>query len=195
MQEVTFDTAKTVLIPVELYAEGAGTVGAGTVGAGAEAGAVIEAGAVVEVAAGEDVLRFNGMAPEDGETVVASEAREGIVAVMAVPAEEWNRYADDFERGGAVAASPLLDVATGGPGRGRTVKIHLTRENVYLAVWDDGLRMAEALPDNSVDSILYFMQTVGGQFKLRKFEIRVSGVRAGLVADALRRYFKKVRVE
>ena len=72
--------------------------------------------------------------------------------------------------------------------------IFLTASNVYLAVWDDGLRMAEALPDNSLDSLLYYIQVLGRQYPLRKFDIEVGGERAGLVADTLRRYLKKVKV-
>lgn len=92
--------------------------------------------------------------------------------------------------------SPLLSVAADhGQGRqGREVNIYLTEENVYLVVWDGALRMAEVLPDGSVDSILYYMHVVGQRFRLRKFDITVSGLRARLVADALRRYNKKVRV-
>jgi hypothetical protein len=92
--------------------------------------------------------------------------------------------------------SPLLSIAAdGGQGRReRSVKIVLTDNNACLAVWDGGLRMAEVLPENSVDSLLYYMQTVGQRFRLRGFDINVSGPRAGLAAAALRRYYKKVRV-
>lgn len=190
--KISFDTAKTVLVPVELYEKGAE----------------------------KDYLRFNGMALTADEVAVASEPQGGIVAVMGVSAEEWSRYRDEYERGGVVVTSPLLAVATeggpgaehdrdggrggdrdGGCGRGwgrkrgrRAVDLLLTDENLYLAVRDGGLRMAEVLPDNSVDSILYYLQVVGRQFRLRKFDINVSGQKAGLVADALRHYYKKVRV-
>jgi hypothetical protein len=165
MQEVTFDTARTVLVPADLYEEGAG----------------------------KDYLRFNGMTLAADEVAVASSPHDGIVAVMAVRADEWDEHRDRCERGEVGVTSPLLRVATERV-RGRNVNIVLTDENVYMAVWDDGLKMAEAMPDNSVDSLLYYMQVVGRRFNLRKFEIRVRGPKAGLVADTLRHYYKKVRV-
>jgi hypothetical protein len=153
----TFDTAKAVLVPVELFEKGTE----------------------------EAYLRFNGMAPTTGETAVASEPVEGLVAVMAIKK-------DLKQRGGGVT-SPLLFVATRRGSR-REVNIHLTDKNFYFAVRDKNLRRAEALPDNSVDSILYYLQMAGRRFRLRRFDINVSGQRAGLVADTLRRYYPHVRI-
>ncbi len=141
---------------------------------------------------GAEYLRFGGMEPADGEVVVESKPVNGIVAVMAVPTAEWAQYEDRYERGEVDVTSPLLDVAT--EGGKRVVRIALTAENVYLAVWEKGLRMAEALPDNTTDSILYYMQVVGRRFNLRRFEICVSGQRADIIADALRQYHKKVKI-
>lgn len=169
---ISFDTAKTVLVPAELYEKGS---------------------------EGE-FLNFNGMALAPYEVAVASEPVEGMVAIMGVPVAEWNLISDEYERGEAGVTSPLFRAvagsgAGGGPTRKRReVNILLTAVNVYFAVWDNALRMAEVLPDNSTDSILYYMQVVGRRFKLRKFDIGVSGERAGLVADALRQYFGNVGV-
>ena len=167
-ENLSLDTAKTVLVPVEFYVKGTE----------------------------EDYLRFNGMALAAGEVAVASEPENGIVAVMGVSAEVLSLYKDTIDRGGVSVTSPLLFVAKGfGTGRrGREVNILLTAGNAYLAVWDGTLRMAEVLPDNSVDSILYYIQVTGRRFRLRKFDINVSGERAEPVADALRPYYKKVRV-
>ncbi|MDR2882565.1 MAG: hypothetical protein LBU98_02105 [Alistipes sp.] len=166
---VTFDTARVILVPEDEYQ-------------GAEVGRAC--------------LRFSGIEPGAGEEVVVSQPENGIVAVMAVPAREWAQYEEGYKGGEVAVTSPLLAVATGGGGRGRKreVNIVLTPENVYLAVWEKGLRMAEALPDNSVDSILYYMQVAGRRFRLHKFDINVSGSRAGLVAETLRQYYKKVRI-
>jgi hypothetical protein len=166
---VSFDTAKAVLVPAELYEPGAET----------------------------EYLRFNGMALAVDEVALASKEQDGIVAVMAVPASEWSLHKDEYERGGVSATSPLLAIATArgqeGKRGGRAVDILLTAENVYIAVWEKGLRMAEALPDNSPDSILYYMQVLGRGFKLRKFDVFVDGEHAGIVCDVLRRYYKNVK--
>ena len=166
--DLSFDTARTVLVPAPLYEKGSG----------------------------EEYLRFGGMALAKGEVAVESEPQEGIVAVMGIGADVWAPYKDRYERGEVAVTSPLLRVAAS-RGRGRRereVNILLTSANIYMAVWDGGLRMAEALPDNSVDSILYYMQVAGRRFPLRRFDITLSGERAGLVADALRHYYKRVRV-
>ncbi len=171
---LSLDTPRVILVPEEEWAgEGGGEKGVG-----------------------EAYLRFCGMEPAADETVVVSRPVSGIIAVMAVPAGVWAQYTEDYERGGVDVTSPLLDVATGGGGRGRKREVNmvLTADNVYLAVWEKGLRMAEALPDNSTDSILYYMQVTGRRFQLQKFDINVSGPRAALVADSLRQYYRKVRV-
>ncbi len=181
------DTAKTVLVPAELYEKG------------------------ME----EDYLRFNGMAPERGEVAVASAPdasgaqgvpQNDIVAVMAVPADEWGLLREKYERGEVGVTSPLLRICTQRGielereqgrkwGRKRDVNLFLTAENVYLAVWENKeLRMAEVLPEGSVDSLLYYMQVVGRNFKLRKFCINVGGECVGEAAEALKRYFGKVRI-
>lgn len=173
----SLDTAKTVLVPAELYEKG------------------------ME----EDYLRFNGMAPARGETVVASVPQNDIVAVMAVPAEVWEPLRDRYQRGEVAVTSPLLSVATSHGvelereqgrkwGRKRDVNVLLTGGNVYLAVWDKGLRMAEVLPDPSIPSLLYYMQVVGRNFKLRKFDIHIGGERAQEAIEALKRYFGNVRL-
>ncbi len=169
---VALDTAKTVLVPAEMYEEGVG----------------------------EEYLVFNGMEPGEGEVAVASEPMEvsgvhggGIVAVMAVRSDVLELVGGDFR-----VTSPLLIIASGAgrERRKREVNIFLTDDNAYLAVWEKGeggLRMAEVLPDTSMDSLLYYMQVVGRSFKLRRFDINIGGERAGMVADTLRRYFKNVK--
>lgn len=159
---VSFDTAKTVLVPAHLCEQG------------------------VE----ESYLRFNGMPLADGEQAVVSEAEDDIVAVMAVSSAVAGLVADRF--GEKVRfTSPLLEIACG---RKRDVNIFLTAENAYIAVWEKGLRMAEALPDNSVDSLLYYMQVLGRSFKLRRFTINLTGADTSEAAAALSQYFDKVKI-
>ncbi len=146
---------------------------------------------------GEDYLRLNGMEPGAGERVVVSEPRkvagEDVVAVMAVPARELVAKGS----GGRRYTSPLLEIARG---RKRDVNIRLTAGNVYIVVWEKGLRMAEAMPDPSPDALLYYLQVIGREFKLRKFDINVSGngaegeAKAREAVEVLREYFDNVRL-
>jgi hypothetical protein len=159
---VSVDTPKTILVPLEFHRPGR------------------------EAA----LLALGGMAPGDDEAVVVSDAREGMVAVMAVASS----VARQLERGGVEVTSPLLDVACEGGGD-RVVNIALAGTNAYLAVREGGrTAMAEALPDNSPDSILYYMQVVGRRFKLRRFHIRVWGEGAAEVVSLLGQYFKRVNL-
>jgi hypothetical protein len=162
------DTARVVLVPAPMYEKGSE----------------------------EHFLRFGGIALAEGEVALASEPSDGVVAVVAIEAEVWNRHKDRYQRGELSVSSPLLCAIAGAEGgrRDRRVNILLGQGNLYLAVWDGALRMAEALPENSVASVLYYMQVVGRSFELRRFEIFVNGEGADAVAEALRRYYKKVRV-
>lgn len=130
----------------------------------------------------EDYLRFNGMEIEAGERAVASEPCNGMVAVMGVPVRNIPPESECF-------TSPLLSITHG---RKRDINIFLTSENAHIAVWDKGLCKAEVLPDRSADSLLYYMQVLGREFKLRKFDIYVSGFFAEDAADVLRQYFANV---
>ncbi len=159
---VSFDTARTILMPAYLYEKG------------------VEA----------DYLRFNGMEMSAGETALVSEPHAGIIAVMAVGTAVAVMAAAEF--GPEVRfTSPLLEVVSG---RKRDLNIMLTEENVYIAVWEKGLRMAEALPDNSADSLLYYLQVLGRRFKLRRFSINISGDGAAEAGRLLGGYFPKVNI-
>ena len=159
---VSFDTAKTILMPAYLCEKG------------------------VE----RDYLRFNGMDMSAAETAVVSEPHEGIVAVMAVAAAVAELVFGEFGSGVSFT-SPLLDIASG---RKRDVNILLTEENAYITVWEKGLRMAEVLPDNSADSLLYYLQVTGRRFKLRRFSVNISGTDAAEAGHVLRRYFPKINI-
>jgi hypothetical protein len=176
--KLVIDTAKTLLLPGELYEPGT------------------EA----------EYLRFNGMEPAEGEVAVASPVVQlagvpgGIVAVMAVKAEDVGSVESVGSVGDNVT-SPLLMLVeaafTGAKkvaGGKRSVNIFLTRKNAYLVVREKRLEMAEVFPDTSPDSLLYYMQVIGRRFALNRFEIVVSGERAQEAASMLGGYFRGVRV-
>lgn len=136
----------------------------------------------------EAYLRFNGMGLSEEERVVVSGKQDDIVALMAIDGRIIDLVEDTFASW--EYTSPLLAIANGAK---RVVNIFLTTENVYLAVWDKGLRFAEVLPDPSADSVLYCLQVLGREFKLRKFDILVSGDGASDVVKELAGYFKHVK--
>ncbi|MDR0907826.1 MAG: DUF3822 family protein [Rikenellaceae bacterium] len=162
---VTLDSAKTVLVPAYLCEEG------------------------VEAA----YLRFGGVGAGAGERVVHSEKRGDVVAIMAVNEQVAELIGEMTQRSRAAVrySSPLLEMARGGDRR--LVNIFLTASNAYIVVWDKGLRYAEVLPDASPDSVLYYLQTLTDEFRLRKFEIRIGGVGAEAVVAVARDYYNKVR--
>ena len=100
-----------------------------------------------------------------------------------------------FNAAGVRPVSPLLELvdAAAKSGLKRSVNIWLSANNAYLTVWENGLQMAEVFPDNSLDSILYYMQVIGRRFNLRKFEIRVGGANSALAAHTLRASNRRTR--
>jgi hypothetical protein len=197
------DSAKVVLVPREEYSPGAGE-------------SLLSFGGMAP-AADETVVVSGVYDGGESESREPREPSEGVVAVMAIRKDEWRAVTDAVASGASAGAgsaggsgaagsgdsgsageqfvvtSPLLELAVGKK-RGRRVEIVTTARNCYIAVWDRGLRMAEALPDNSADSILYYMQVVGQRFKLRKFDIRVAGEKAEIAVDALRKCYKNAKI-
>jgi hypothetical protein len=139
---------------------------------------------------GEAYLRFSGVAPAEGDRVVCSEKQGEAVAIMAVSGAILDLIEEESGDRMVRFTSPLLEIANG---KRRNVNIFLTRRNAYLAVWDKGLHYAEVLPDPSADSVLYYLQTLAGEFRLRKFEIRIGGEMAGDVVASVGEYLKNVR--
>lgn len=138
---------------------------------------------------GEDYLRFNGFAPAPGERVVVSEKAGETVAVMAVDGVLLDETEELLGRR-AVYTSPLLEIACGNK---RDINIFLTTGNAYVAVWDSGLRFAEVFPDSSADSVLYYLQSLGSEFKLKRFNINIGGEGSAAVVAAAAQYFKHVK--
>lgn len=172
------DTAKVILLPAPFYERG------------------LE----------EDYLRFGGVGVEAGEMIVVSALHEiagvdgGVVAVMAAPASEGGSgggsgvvCGSGFGCEGEVT-SPLFRAIEGFHRKRskREVNILLTEANIYIAVWDKGLRFAEAFPEREPDSVLYYMSALGQRFELRRFDISVGGVSAGDIATVLRPYWGQV---
>lgn len=137
-----------------------------------------------------DYLCFNGMDVSEDEVVVVSAKHDDIVAVMAVRTDIVGLVANQWS-GEVEYTSPLLEIASGA--KKRDVNVFLTTDNAYIAVWDKGLRFAEALPDPSADSVLYYLQVLGRELRLKKFDINIGGHGAPDVVAAVEPYFKNVK--
>lgn len=141
---------------------------------------------LAEEGVGEAYLRFNGMELSKNERVVYGEGN-GVAVLMAVDSAVAALLEESFES--VTYTSPLLEAAEGK----RYVRLFLTRGNAYLTVREKGLKFAEVLPDSSPDSSLYYLQTLGREFKLKKFDILIGGEGADAVAAAVSQYFKRVK--
>jgi hypothetical protein len=138
----------------------------------------------------EAYLRFGGVASQTGERVVCSEKQGEAVAIMAVDGAIVDYIEEELAGRTIRYTSPLLEMARG---EKRAVNILLTSRNAYVVVWDKGLRYAEVFPDPTPDSLLYYLQVLGGEFRLKKFEIRIGGEGAGEIVAEVAEYFKNVR--
>jgi hypothetical protein len=154
------------------------------------AGTVLVPAYLCEEGVEETYLRFSGVAPESTERIVCSEKHGDVVAIMAVNGEILGLIEEELGGRTIRYTSPLLEIACG---ERRNINVFLTRQNAYIAVWDKGLRYAEVLPDPSPDSVLYYLQTLGSDFRLKKFDISISGERAGEVVASVSDYFKNTR--
>jgi hypothetical protein len=139
---------------------------------------------------GEAYLRFCGVAPKAAERVVCSEKQGDVMAIMAVNGAVLDLIEEQLAGRTVRYTSPLLEIAHG---ERRNVNVFLTRQNAYMAVWNKGLRYAEVLSDPSADSVLYYLQTLAGEFRLKKFVIGIGGEGAGEVVAMASGYFKNVR--
>jgi hypothetical protein len=153
--------------------------------------AVLVPAYLCEEGVGEAYLRFGGIEPSDDERIICSEKQGETIAVMAVNEAIVSLIEKEMAGRTVRYTSPLMEIARG---EKRNVNIFLTLRNAYVVVWDKGLRYVEVLPDSSPDSVLYYLQELGGEFRLKKFDICVGGERAGEVVASVGEYFKNVRL-
>ena len=143
-----------------------------------------------EACAGE-LLAAAGMAALPGECPVWSAPQQNAVAVMAA-AE--NALAAVHERLGGRAryTTPLLCVPqTSVP----TVWMYYAAGLLYIKVYDGKLRFAEVVPAPDEADLLYMLERLGSEFRLRDYTLRIGSGDGRALKRKLGRYFRQIVCE
>ncbi|WP_295939922.1 hypothetical protein [uncultured Alistipes sp.] len=137
------------------------------------------------------LLGANGMTPLAGERLVWSDPGEEIVAVMAAPAAAIGEIEEKIGNR-AHYTTPLLRQTEGTI---PAVWMHQTTGLLYIKVYDGTLRFAAVIPVQGEADVTYFTERLGQQFRLKDFELRLSGRGTKATRKLLKGYFKHVVCE
>ena len=138
-----------------------------------------------------EVLAAAGMAALPGECPVWSAPQQNAVAVMAA-AE--NALAAVHERLGGRAryTTPLLCVPqTSVP----TVWMYYAAGLLYIKVYDGKLRFAEVVPAPDEADLLYMLERLGSEFRLRDYTLRIGSGDGRALKRKLGGYFRQIVCE
>lgn len=134
------------------------------------------------------ILTAVGCAPAMNERVVSSAPQGGIVAVMAIDAACYDaltaRYGERL-----CFTSPLM--ADNDMKRG--VAMHLDKDVLYVRVYDDTLRFAEAMEMSSDGDMLYCLESINRVYDIYNMYARATGDTARLKRVA-GRSFKNLEI-
>ncbi len=133
-------------------------------------------------------LDANSIFPYEYESVVvSSRAMARVVMVWSSDVIDWfkQKYGDDLH-----FSSPILDSILR-PQRG-SVEVNLTKENLYLTVFDNVLQYAEVVKYRTFGDILYYLGAVEQLYNLQRNSILVVGYQADKIVKKLEKYYKDV---
>lgn len=137
----------------------------------------------------QHILTAVGCAPAVNERVVASAQQGGIVAVMAISAACYDALTSRYgER--LCFTSPLLEAADMKQG----VALHLDSDVLYVRVYDDGLRFAEAMAVSSDGDVLYYLESINRVYDIYNMYARAMGD-AARIKRVAGRSFKNLDIE
>lgn len=139
----------------------------------------------------ETYLRVAGMPPIAGETAVASDTLEQIVAVMAVDSDCLTAIRERFGTR-ATFTTPLLDVQKySAP----AVWLYRTGDILYVKVYNTTLRLAEVVTvTNDADTVM-LMHDLDAVYGFGGYAIRCHGEQAAAMRRLLSKYYSDVRCE
>lgn len=142
-------------------------------------------------AACDAYLRVAGMPPLAGETAVASDTLEQIVAVMAVDSDCLAAIRSRF---GARASftTPLLDIQ-----KYSSPAVWLYRSGglLYVKVYNTTLRLAEVVTVENDADIVLLMRDLDAVYGFGGYAIRCHGEQASAMRKLLSKYYSDVRCE
>ncbi|WP_417013289.1 hypothetical protein [Alistipes sp.] len=144
---------------------------------------------VFERESAANYLALAGLSCTESECAVYSEPQRQQIAVMAVDRAQ-HRLLTEGAGDRIVYTSPLLH-RPDFPKQG--VWLMHTDGLLYLKVYDDGLRLAEAVRAQGTTDVLYYLGRLGRSFLLGNFPIVLSG--SDTLARQLRKYFPDVQCE
>ncbi len=139
------------------------------------------------------LLAADGKAPLTGEETVHSTPVEGIVALMAVPAQALRQLRERLNPDTELHyTTPLLTpVHPAKP----TVLLHRTAGYLYIRIYNGGLRLAEVLPTPTDADIRYALERLETEFPLKQYAAQLSGKEKRRLEKVAGNRFKSVRCE
>lgn len=116
------------------------------------------------------ILTAVGYAPAVNESVVSSQPQEGIVAVMAISTACYDTLTAHY--GARLRfTSPLMETVDISDG----MALHLDKDVLYVRIYGDGLRFAEAMEVSSDGDILYYLESINRVYDIYNMYARATG--------------------
>ncbi|WP_282197134.1 hypothetical protein [Alistipes finegoldii] len=143
-----------------------------------------------EACAGE-LLAAAGMAALPGERAVWSAPQQNAVAVMAA-AEDALAAVHERLGGRARYTTPLLCVPQASV---PTVWMYYAAGLLYIKVYDGKLRFAEVVPAPDEADLLYMLERLGSEFRLRNYTLRIGSGDGRALKRKLGGYFRQIVCE
>ena len=137
------------------------------------------------------LLAANGMAPAAEERAVCSLPVQGIVAVMAAHREAL-RQAEEKLGDRIRYTTPLLCVPQASV---PTVWMYYAAGLLYIKVYDGKLRFAEVVPAPDEADLLYMLERLGSEFRLRDYTLRIGSSDGRALKRKLGGYFRQIICE
>ena len=138
-----------------------------------------------------DLLAANGCPAAENETVVACDAQNGCVALVAVNRDLSDQIAGNFPN--ARFSTPLEHQPQE---RNKCVWISRRENLLHVKIYDDNrLLFAEVIPVASETEIAYFIQRLGQVFPLRDYGLLLAGDDPKKIRKWIGKAFKRVLCE
>lgn len=144
-----------------------------------------------EAGRGAELLAAAGLTPTPDEELIYSLPRDGVIAVMAIPAEAL-RAVEKALSTRARYTTPLLTtpVRTNG-----VAWLGHTAGLLYIKVYDESLQFAEVIPAVSDADVRYFFERLSREFMLKNYDLYISADTAKSMRKIAGKYFKQIVCE